>query len=247
MQKYEECPKAYEFRYLIKPEVTEDDADHLKIGRAVHAGFEEAYKVFKARGLSGSLIAVECEAIDKLRSEWIDAGLEDHQAQLEAAEAAVRRTLLTRSSHHENIIGIEVEFDLPTPAGYNFIGYADLVEKVGPDAVEILDWKITYKPKDTDEVFRSFQLNNYAWAVREMWPWAKTVWAGENYPMVDQAVRVQLVDEHIEFAAARLDADIEAVLAETEWPTRTGYQCKWCSYRNLCPAMADLPDDQLDW
>lgn len=249
LQKWEECPKAYRFRYLDKPDIeeVEEDAEHLRRGRAVHECFETAYKAMRDRKLNGSLAQVLDEALAQLDISWTEANLDGDQESKKAAAEAIEKTLVQRTTGHAMILGIEHEFRMPLPSGVGFLGYADLIEQCGPEAIEILDWKITYKPKSADTVFTSFQLNCYGWAVKQTWPWVKEIWVGENYPMVGEAVRVKLSDEHMDFAIARFEADVEAMHSETEWDAVVGRHCEWCPFRSVCPALAGIPADQLDF
>lgn len=244
---YEECPAAYNYRYHLKPETIEDDAEHLRIGKAIHAGFEGGHIAFRDQGLSGSLSQVNEAAIAALEQEWVEEGLGDNDVGLDVATDALVETLATRTADAADLIGIEFEFNLHTPAATPIVGYADLIQRVDATTIEILDWKTGAKPKSLDDVYRATQLNLYAWASTRVFPWVETIFIGEIYPMLDAlSVRVEASPVHMDFAVARIDADAEMAQTETQWPTVVDHHCRWCPYRHICPALEGLPADQVE-
>lgn len=235
MQKFEECPAAYRYRYVDRVEVEEPDAEPPRIGRAVHAAFERAYLRAVEEEHIGSLLTFEDEAMARLIQAWREEELDDDSDAFRDVVAAVGRTLEAREVDHRNVLGVEVEFKMDTPGGIPFIGYADLIERIDDTSLFIQDWKITRKAKSHDDVLHSFQLNNYAWAARQLWPWAETIYAAEIYPLLEEETRVRLDASTIRYGMVRFQADVEALIVEQQFPSFPGRQCEWCNYRDLCP------------
>lgn len=236
VEKYEECPKSWHYRYVEKPEITEPDAEHLRKGTAVHSAFEAAYLAALDCRVDGTGTAPQMvtAAAATLGDAWAEQGLPPEGAK--DALDAVLRTLAARAVHHERIIGVELQLDGRLDSGVAYIGYADLVEW-GTDgaSIEVVDWK-TGKQKLTAEVHHSFQLNLYGWHLRRIYG-DVDVWASEVYPFANETVRTQLAVANMSFAAMRLDAGAEGALADIDYPPKPGPLCRWCPYMELCPAM----------
>jgi DNA helicase-2/ATP-dependent DNA helicase PcrA len=99
--------------------------------------------------------------------------------------------------------------------------------------VVITDYK-TGKPQSQEDADKSLQLSVYALAAQEKWGY-----------QVDHLVLYNLA-ENTSVAASRNAVQLEAArlkveevagkVAEGKFDPKTGYHCRLCAYRSLCPA-----------
>lgn len=106
----------------------------------------------------------------------------------------------------------------------------------GPDAVEIRDHKVTRFVRSPAQLRGDLQLGVYGWLVRATWPWAQRIVVAHHYPLVDTLVRVDLDDDWIAAAVARLTRVSEQALADTDFRPTPGEHCGDCAYADRCDA-----------
>lgn len=184
-------------------------------------------------------------ALRALRASWVEEQMPAHGGELDRAIDVVTETLEDLTIRGEDIVGVEQRLRFRTPDGSIFIGYADLIHKLGPKSVDVLDWKVTSKKVPADELEHNFQLNMYGGAVRAMYPWAENVYGTHYYPPIQEHVRVSLSMTGYEEALARFEAVVEMVEIDERFAPRPGDYCADCVFQAECPAMGAVPTDQL--
>jgi DNA helicase-2/ATP-dependent DNA helicase PcrA len=112
-------------------------------------------------------------------------------------------------------------------------GRIDRIDKRDDGSVVITDYK-TGKPQSQEDADKSLQLSVYALAAQEKWGY-----------QVDHLVLYNLAENTsvaasrsaVQLEAARLKVEEVAVkVAEGKFDPKTGYHCRLCAYRSLCPA-----------
>lgn len=247
--KYEECPKAYWFNYVVRQKVPDRVVpQHWRFGTVVHKALEVAFLTMRERSMTGSLSQARTEAFEALRDSWAAEQMPTTGGELDRALGIVDATLevLTVDSAAD-ILGVEEKLLSTTEDGTNFIGFADLVLRIGPESLLVRDWKVTSKANSADYVLHSLQLNMYGHFLRSEHPWATHVYAEEYYPPTNVFVRVKQDPELVADALSRFEAVVESIETDTEYEPRTGEHCSWCLYSAFCPAMGAVPPEQFDF
>jgi DNA helicase-2/ATP-dependent DNA helicase PcrA len=170
------------------------------------------------------------------RREWISAGFEDSYQE----ECYLRDGIEQLRAFHASCLEIpcdvmdqEKYFALDLENNVRITGRLDQINRIGPAAVEIVDYK-TGKPKTEADVRKDVQLGVYALAVRELMELdpARLVYYNlqSNQPVTAERTEKQL--KEVRATIQEIAADIRA----REFPPTPGFQCRFCEYRFLCPA-----------
>ncbi len=139
---------------------------------------------------------------------------------------------VARSASRPEVLETECRFDMQVGSA-KLTGRVDRMDRTGPDTVAIVDYK-TGKPQSQEDADESLQLSLYALAAREMW--------GKR---ADRLILHNL-ETNMPVITTRTDAELEEArlrvlkaadgIAEGKFAPKVGYQCRFCPYRNLCPA-----------
>lgn len=117
-------------------------------------------------------------------------------------------------------------------AGVKVIGRIDRVDRLPGGAIRIIDYK-TGSPRDEEDAEKSLQLSIYALASQELWqqtPQSIAFYNLEN----NQPAATTRDDGQLEETKRKIAYVADAIRAN-EFAPQTGYHCKWCGYRELCP------------
>lgn len=242
-QAYEECPARWDMQYNRRVKVDGLVPEHWRFGTCVHAGFEAAYLAAQS-GLDIRSDEVFAVAAQALRDSWTEEQMPEHGGELDRALSMLGAQLADhRELEPKDVLGVEAKLMHETPDGTRVIGYADLLLKVGPEQVEIEDHKVTSRTKSAEDLQYDFQLNTYGWMILAEFPWAKVVYGTHHYPPVGKRVTVQLTEDGMQEAIARMEAFAEMTEMDEERAPRPGDHCSSCVYKPTCPAW-DLDKNQ---
>jgi putative RecB family exonuclease len=142
---------------------------------------------------------------------------------------------------------LDRELDMTQQVGDITIrGILDRMEE-GPDGLVITDYKTGKAPPERYAIPAFFALKIYALLIRERM--GKTPVALRllylNGPTVYE---IPVNDAQLDAMARQLEAlwaAINRAITADAFPTRPGRLCDWCSYRDICPAFAELESQEL--
>jgi RecB family exonuclease len=232
VDKWVRCPKAYRYRYLDR--LKEPSTGALDFGKAVHAALE-AYTLGRPLGEFEEFAA--------------NAGIRDHR-QIDELGA-----LVTKAKRHidgRDVIGVERAFDVALgdsgpAARLALVGFIDRIDSLDSETVEVVDYKTNQALMSRKEADDSLQMEVYNLAVRQLYPWAKTVKLTFHLLRHDVLISVMKTAEDAERTKRFLLATGKRLLAlhdgqDIATPAELSTLCGWCGYRSRCQAYQAVLD-----
>lgn len=248
LSSYENCPKKYQFRYLLKLPADSEGIEAF-VGKRVHEVMERLYE-FAGRGLVPSLERVferfhanwrETFEAERIRIVRDDMTVQDYVAAGERClENAYRRFYPFDDGE---TLGLERRIHARLdPAGeYAIRGFIDRVVRASDGVLEIQDYKTGKRVPRQKEVDRDRQLALYELALRDELGEQGEVRLVWHY-LLSGVTRVsQRTPEQLEALRSDTIALMDRVRTETEWEPRESALCRWCEYRSRCPQFANEP------
>jgi len=232
---WEQCPLAYRFRYVDRLESESSDA--AAFGKAIHAALEHLVREHVAEERQGALDT------DRASEHWKRAFAE---AALVGAGRFEEGLRLVRSFVAEQgplsaqgVLAIEAPFEL-TIGEFTVIGFMDRVDRVGDEAIRILDYKSSRLLFAREELDSSLQASIYTLAAQRLWPWARRIEVGFWMLRHDLVQQTERTVEQLEATRLYVETLGEAIRAATDYPSRPNPNCAYCDYRRGCPTYAEL-------
>lgn len=234
-----QCALAYKLQYLSKVRVDRPVPVHWRFGTVLHAALEAVYRAHAERvpGVDLDVSVNYPEGRAALDASWAELDMPVRGGEHDRAIGMLQDVL----DQHEpldpaDVLGVEHKFLGSTPDGTLVVGYADLVLRLGRDAIEVRDHKVTSRVSKSETLASDYQLNTYGWLALQDWSWAEKVYVSHHYPPVQSVVRVLTTEETREDALAQMEATAEMIETETDFSPRVGDHCTSCAYRPQCPA-----------
>ncbi len=228
IEQYERCPLA--FKLSRDWCIPEEPAAMMQFGSAMHLALKAYFDGVRAGHPSNEDAVIACFR-DGFGKAKID---EDAQRELYDKDGCeqLRQFLRSELATHTGEILNNERFFRATIGGTVVKGRMDRLEKIDGDRVKIVDYK-TGKPKTQDDADESLQLSIYALAARSMG------FIAESLVIVNladcSAVESRRSEKQLDSEAARV-SNAAANIAEGNFDPKPGRHCRFCSYRNLCPA-----------
>lgn len=253
---YEQCPRAFFFRYVVKADKIPPDGDAPNVyGSVLHEVLETIYQwamIEEFTGTIGDHVILEhlhraWERHDPGRGNLSGLGAYDYCLK------RLRRYFRGRTVDSSTILGVEKEIEANDPrvieafGGVKVNGYIDRVERRSGDRVAIIDYKNGFMLFSEEELKNDLQMSIYDVVARIFWPWAKEVILEFHMIRHDDAVQ----------ESVRTDSDRENVrrylpmlsrMTETDqdYPAKINKNCGYCDYRNKCSVYAKMVTENDD-
>jgi RecB family exonuclease len=243
---YEQCAYAFWCRYVEKtvalPDGTREPRDleprgsAADAGVALHAALERAYAWVIAEEYAGPF--PEEEMIAGYRAAWEASstltGVTLYQEGLEMLRTYAKSHATV---DHLTILANEKEFNVQVEE-FLINGYIDLIEKTGPDAIRITDFKSNRLLFAKDQLDDDLQAAVYLHVARVLYPWAKTIefhWAmlrhDTNQTTERPTASVEDGMQYVVTLGRRIERDIE-------WKQTLNANCSFCDHRRQCKTYA---------
>jgi RecB family exonuclease len=107
------------------------------------------------------------------------------------------------------------------------------MDREGDGRVTITDYK-TGRPQSQEDADKSLQLSIYALAARERWGYETARLVLYNLEG-NEAVVTHRSGADIELARKKV-LETAASISACDFEPKPGFQCRFCAYKNLCPA-----------
>lgn len=242
-QTYLRCPQRYEFKYVQRLEPPAAADAHSRgaaaYGRVLHSALQAAYEQHKhcSAGSCSTMDLHFTAARAAIERAWEEEGLSPHGGDMYAAIERIQGVLEALDAPNPaDVVGVEQRAEVDSPAGARLKGFLDLVLRVDSDAIVVWDWKVTGNRLTHEALVADYQMNLYAYAVRQMFPWAKRVYLVHYYPTKKSEVRVAASPDHEDDAMATFEATVEMIESDSAFEPRPGEQCGGCDFQSVCPA-----------
>lgn len=203
----------------------------VQYGAAIHMALKDYYDaIMQSRPRS------EEELLALFRTKFEEYSIpEELQRDLYMAQGLEQLRAFHRETTAQGlprVLGTEVSFEIKV-AGITVIGRLDRLDELSPEKVAVVDYK-TGNPKSQDDADKSVQLSIYALAAQRQFgkfPERLVFHNLENNSQVNSSRSARMLAS-VEEKIGKVAEGIEM----QRFTANPGYHCRWCSYRDVCPA-----------
>jgi len=231
IEAYETCPLKFKIRYDWR--LPEEPTAALQYGGIMHKLLKEYFDQVNA----GKAPPDE-QVLAQFRAELAAARIDDPlQRELYERDGIQQLSDFLAARRADagtfEVVSTERQFKVEI-AGVQVSGRIDRIDRMPDGSVWIVDYK-TGKAKDQKDADKSLQLSIYALAAAKLDP--KLVPARMVlYNLVTNApVVTRRTPEALQKAADKVK-QVAAKVRAGDFAPNPGYHCRWCGYKDLCPA-----------
>ena len=228
IEQYERCPLA--FKLSRDWCIPEEPAAMMQFGSAMHLALKAYFDGVRAGRPPDEEAVIAC-----FRDEFGKAKIEeDAQRELYEKDGCeqLRQFLRSDLARPAGEILNNERFFRANIGGTLVKGRMDRLERIDGDRVSIVDYK-TGKPKTQEDADDSLQLSIYALAAKSMG------FVADSLVIVNlancSAIESRRSEKQLDAEEARV-GEAAANIAAGNFDPKPGRHCRFCSYRNLCPA-----------
>jgi putative RecB family exonuclease len=243
---FEDCPRKFHYRYVLRLPA-ESESIEAFLGKRVHEVLERLYH-FTRRGLVPSLAKV----LHRFRLLWderfevsrVRIAREGHGAELYRANGERCLTNHYRRYYpfdRDETLGVEehVAFSLDEGSRYRVQGVIDRIVRARDEAIEIHDYKTSARVPAQADLDQDRQLAFYQMGVARGFGEDQPIRLVWHYLLSDQVRTSSRTPEELADLRRATIRLIDRIRAERRFDPRPGPLCRWCEYRELCPASAE--------
>ncbi|MEE3330455.1 MAG: PD-(D/E)XK nuclease family protein [Myxococcota bacterium] len=246
LNSFENCPKQFQFRYVMKIE-QETEGIEAFVGKRVHEVLERLYE-FVDRGQVPPLQKV-VDRYYQLYDKHYDA--ERIRIVKKGIEPAFYRELGARCLNNyyrrhypfdaDETLGIEerVIFELDELGKYKMQGIIDRVARAPDGVIEIIDYKTGQWVPNQDKIDKDRQLALYQIGLQKVYGPKQPIRLVWHYVAKGITRTSERTGEQLESLKRKTIDVIDTIQRETAYEPKKSRLCDWCEYRALCPLFQD--------
>ena len=242
---FEDCPKKYEFRYLLKIPREIESIEGF-VGKRVHEVLERLY-IAAGRGHVPTLSQVlhrygalfdEHYDSERVRVVRTEMPLDEYRGNGERSLTNYYRKNYPFDA--DETLGLEerLVFDLDGEGRYRILGFVDRISRARDGAIEIHDYKTSRFVPNQKKLDEDRQLALYQIGVAEKYGNDAPVRLVWHYVLRNQVRTSTRTQEQLDDHRAKAVELIDRIRGETIFEPKTSALCSWCEYNDTCPAVA---------
>ena len=238
---FEDCPKRFEYRYVLK---IPSDTDGIEafVGKRAHEVLERLYLAVE-KGAIPSLPQV-VHRYNALFEEQYDPGrvrivregtpLEFYRRYGERCVSDFYRSHYPFDGDQTLALEHRVTFGLDDTGRYRFQGIIDRLSRARDGAIEICDYKTSKRMPSQKQLDEDRQLALYQIGLANRYPDQpiRLVW---HFLAHNRRLTSTRTPDQLETLRARTKDVVDRIGAETEFKPRRSALCDWCEYNDRCP------------
>lgn len=249
MKTWLQCKRKFYCNYISRD--YNPPQEHFTLGSAVHRTLEQVNLSLQANPRELNAFEIE-DYVQKFKEDAASGFVMDLQL-FETGEEVLRSELL--GLDNEEVIGVEMEFDVTTPEGVRLYGFIDKLTRVDDTTIRVVDYKTSQNPMSFEDARKDEQLAMYDLAISMLYPTVPKRIIELNYLRTGDKVRVVKTDierHNFRLLLLAVHKAITEFMSTTERDLagEVNSFCPWCSFRNGCPnynayrstILPDLPE-----
>jgi putative RecB family exonuclease len=253
LSSFERCPRKFQYRYLWKIPAEGESIEGF-VGKRVHEVLERLHRAAESHGVPSlpkvlwRFQQMFAEAYDASRVRIVREG-----TPLDFYRALGEQCLANYYHEHypfdrDETLALEehVSFDLGG-AGYAVQGFVDRIARTRDGAIEIQDYKTSARVPSQADADEDRQLALYQIGVGQRFGADRPVRLVWRYLRQRRTLVSTRTPEQLDDLAAQTRALIDQIRSATSFEARPSALCRWCEYREGCPASPERRDDRPEY
>ena len=246
LNKFEECPRAYKFKYIQEIEVERVRNIYAFLGNRVHETLEHLHKNLKDENFCSLEDLFEFyENIWK--EEWSDDieiyGKDSPKRFREVGKKCIENYYEKHKPFNDETIDTELIIHPKVGVDdheYTFLGYIDRLALINGNKYEIHDYKTSKNVPNKEDLENNRQLPLYQLGVQQEYSNAENIELVWHYVRFGKDFRISHSQEKIDKIKREVVKEIkeiEEAKEKDDFPTmkNRGANCNWCDFQNICP------------
>ena len=243
LSSFEQCPRKFQYRYLWKIPAEGESIEGF-VGKRVHEVLERLHRVSEQHG-APSLPKV-LSRFQQMFADAYDAGrvrIAREGTPLDFYRALGEQCLRNYYNEHypfdrDETLALEehLSFELGDGGRYAVQGFVDRIARTRDGTIEIQDYKTSARVPSQDEVDVDRQLALYQIGVGARFGAQRPVRLVWRYLRQRRTLVSTRTPEQLGLLAVQTRALIDEIRSETVFEAKPSALCRWCEYREGCPA-----------
>jgi len=246
---FERCPRKFQYRYLWKIPAEGESIEGF-VGKRVHEVLERLHRATATHGVPSlprvlfRFQQMFAEAYDASRVRIAREG-----TPLDFYRAFGEQCLANYYHEHypfdrDETLALEERVTFHLGSGYAVQGFIDRIARTRDGAIEIQDYKTSKRVPSQADVDEDRQLALYQIGVGERFGAERPVRLVWRYLRQRRTLVSTRTPEQLDLLATRTRALIDEIRSETRFEARPSALCRWCEYREGCPASSERRADR---
>lgn len=226
---YEKCPKKYWYNYIEKPPIKKQEWSHLEFGSCLHLALEKFHEFLITHQLKQS-------EYSSLMKKCLESAIKDFNQDLLENDFGLMKSIMQcylnqiKSDGLPNVLWVERPFEV-TIGNYYMKGFMDRVDKIGPGAYRVIDYKTSKNPAYLDK----FQLQVYAMVLRDQLPDMETICG--SYLLLKHECKTKdwdFTNKDLDDCRSAIISWGDSILNDSTWCKKPSKLCDFCDYKEIC-------------